>query len=553
MRMTPRSGGCALVAALMACGTVLPAHAAPQGSADGARVEVPQLLAAKPNIVLITADDMRPGDLKAMPFTRRVLAQRGVRFTDAISPYPLCCPARAEILTGQYSHNSGVRGNSWPNGGYWALRGRKNTLPVWLRAAGYRTAFVGKYLNGYESGSVPTCDGQRWCDHLAGRHPHEIPPGWSRWYASVGRTYRYWGVRMRVSIPEREPHYEWSPRYQSYLYADIVTERIIPAFRRADRSDDRPFFIWFSSATPHTVGNDVDGLPPVPFSPDRTRPHSGLHWKRFADERLPGDDHFAVRFNEDTSDKAGPMTRLGVRDRNEMRDLHRHRLASLISLDEAIEQVVDKLKATGEWDNTVLVFTSDNAFGLGQHRVKAKNMPYDAFLRVPMIVSGRGIKARFDPAAAHRTIVDSPLTVTTIDIAATAVRLAEATPGRTLDGIDMLRPRLNPDFGPRGHRAVLIESGWIDDERSDVSRFVGIRTDRWRWFGWDALPIGGTLTFNVLGRFTRSIEFYDRRVDPAQLNNIHGAAHADVEERMRRMVQQRFDCQGRECVGSAPG
>jgi N-acetylglucosamine-6-sulfatase len=217
-------------------------------------------------------------------------------------------------------------------------------------------------------------------------------------------------------------------------------------------------------------------------------------------------------------------------------------------LDEAIEQVVDKLKATGEWDNTVLVFTSDNAFGLGQHRVKAKNMPYDAFLRVPMIVSGRGLKARFDPAAADGTIVDSPLTVTTIDIAATAVSLAEATPGRTLDGIDMLRPRLNPDFGPRGHRAVLIESGWTGDERSDVNKFVGIRTDRWRWFGWDALPIGGTLTFNVLGRFTRSIEFYDRRVDPAQLNNIHGAAHADVEERMRRMVQQRFDCQGRECV-----
>ncbi len=516
------------------------------------RRDAPAALADKPNIVLITADDMRPGDLEAMPFTRSVVATRGVTFTDAISPYTLCCPARAEILTGQYSHNSGVRGNTWPNGGYWALRNPGNTLPVWLRAAGYRTGFVGKYLNQYEMKRVPTCGGASWCDFLEGRQPREIPPGWSRFYGAIERIYAYWGVTLRVGVAGSQPGYERSNRYQSYLYADIVTNRIIPAFLDADETTDRPFFIWYSSATPHTRVGGGDSVP-VPFSRDRTDPHSGAHWKRFADEPLPTDDHFRARFNEDVSDKAGPMPDARLVDRGEMVRLHRHRLASLLSLDDAVEQIVTKLKATGEWENTVLIFTSDNGFGLGQHRIRGKDMPYDATLRVPMIINARGLKGRYDPTATADSKVRSPFTVTTIDIPATIAALAGAIPGREPEGINMMSPGANPDFGADGHRAVLIESGSGSERRTPVSNFVGVRTDRWRWFGWDAKQNGDVLRFNARGRFPTWIEFYDVSDDAAQLTNIHGTAHAAAEQRLRQMVQQRFDCAGQECVWSAPG
>ena len=102
-------------------------------------------------IVFISADDMRVEDLSAMPNVRRLIANQGTTFSTSYAPYPLCCPARAAWVTGQYSHNNGVMGNASstaPEGGYAALDA-SSTVATWLRSAGYQTAFVGKYLNGY--------------------------------------------------------------------------------------------------------------------------------------------------------------------------------------------------------------------------------------------------------------------------------------------------------------------------------------------------------------------------------------------------------------------
>ncbi|MBA3311298.1 MAG: sulfatase-like hydrolase/transferase, partial [Nocardioidaceae bacterium] len=131
-----------------------------------------------PNIVFITTDDMRLDDLPYMPNTLRLLADQGVTFTQMLSPYPLCCPARASMLTGQYSHNNGVQGNTAPRGGYSALDG-SDTLPVWLDGHGYETAFMGKYLNQYGE-----------------EDEYEVPPGWDYWSASVANIYSYTGVTL---------------------------------------------------------------------------------------------------------------------------------------------------------------------------------------------------------------------------------------------------------------------------------------------------------------------------------------------------------------------
>ncbi|MFL5767111.1 MAG: sulfatase-like hydrolase/transferase [Actinomycetota bacterium] len=125
--------------------------------------------ASRPNIVLILTDDQRFDELSRMPIVKRELIGKGVRFNDAFVVNPLCCPSRTTILTGKYSHGTDIYGNSPPHGGFetFHANGEENsTIATWLHAAGYHTALVGKYLNGYMPDDVS------W-----------IPPGWDRWNA----------------------------------------------------------------------------------------------------------------------------------------------------------------------------------------------------------------------------------------------------------------------------------------------------------------------------------------------------------------------------------
>src|SRR4051794_31350145 len=116
----------------------------------GAALLAPGATAAprRPNVVTIMTDDQDFRSMWAMPKTRKLLARHGTTFANNIVSYPLCCPSRATYLTGEYAHNHGVLWNNWPEGGYYKFDGSE-TLPVWLRRAGYRTIHIGKYLNEY--------------------------------------------------------------------------------------------------------------------------------------------------------------------------------------------------------------------------------------------------------------------------------------------------------------------------------------------------------------------------------------------------------------------
>ena len=128
----------------------------------GSSVAVAQ--AATPNVIVFMTDDQNVSSLEVMPNVRALLTQQGVTYTNNFSSYPLCCPSRATYLTGQYPHNHDVMWNSAPDGGYYKLRGNE-TLPVWMTRAGYQTAHIGKYLNGYGT-----------------QDPLEIPAGWGEWF-----------------------------------------------------------------------------------------------------------------------------------------------------------------------------------------------------------------------------------------------------------------------------------------------------------------------------------------------------------------------------------
>src|SRR4051794_2789350 len=195
---------------------------------------------SRPNVLVIMTDDARNDELRFMPHVRHLIGDQGVRFTNAFSPQPLCCPARASFLTGEYSHNHHVWSQAPPYG-FQALDDR-STLPVWLNDAGYDTAFLGKYLNGYGAQRLP--DGASSLRY--------VPPGWTDWRGAVdgvktgspldGGTYRYFDTTLNDNgflVPHQGV-------YQTTLFGDISRQVI-----RAHAASSRPFFYWASFVAPH--------------------------------------------------------------------------------------------------------------------------------------------------------------------------------------------------------------------------------------------------------------------------------------------------------------
>jgi len=130
----------------------------------------------QPNVVVVMLDDATVPDVRVMDSVRRELTQKGVSFKRFYATFPLCCPSRATYLTGQYAHNHGVVSNKPALGGGFESFDDSATTAVALQQAGYRTALIGKYLNGYGG--------------YAREFPDQIPPGWDRWFATTKNSTR---------------------------------------------------------------------------------------------------------------------------------------------------------------------------------------------------------------------------------------------------------------------------------------------------------------------------------------------------------------------------
>ncbi|MGZ5386321.1 MAG: sulfatase-like hydrolase/transferase, partial [Solirubrobacterales bacterium] len=173
------------IATAVAAGVALLLAFGPGGHhAASAVARSPQQQPPRPNVLVIETDDQAQASMPEMPNTKQLIGGQGTTFENNFVNYSLCCPSRATFLTGQYSHNDGVRGNQAPNGGFDKLNSA-NTLPVWMQRAGYYTGLIGKYLNGYEA-------------HRADPGGPLIPPGWSEWHGST-RTYDYFGYELNES------------------------------------------------------------------------------------------------------------------------------------------------------------------------------------------------------------------------------------------------------------------------------------------------------------------------------------------------------------------
>jgi arylsulfatase A-like enzyme len=439
---------------------------------------------ARPNVVVIMTDDQTVESLRVMTNVRRLLRDRGTTFANSFVTFALCCPSRATFLTGQYNHNNGVMDNHPPVGGY-AKLDHRNTLPVWLRNAGYYTAHVGKYLNGYG---------------LENRR--EIPPGYNEWRGSVDpSTYRFFGYTLNENGTLRT--YD---RYQTDLYAEKAVGIIE---RRAPLA--QPFFLWVAFLAPHSGGprepDDPAGLPTPAPAP--------RHRNDFAAEPLPR----PPGFNEpDVSDKPSGISGrplLSSEQIREVRENYQQRLESLLAVDEAVARIVAALSRRGELDDTLLIFTSDNGFFHGEHRVPSgKVLLYEPSIRVPLFLHGPGV-----PAGLRLT-----QHVANIDLAPTIVDAANAAPGRRLDGRSLLPLLRNPRLTLG--RDLLIE------RRPGRSDFRAVRAPNYLYAEYK----------------NGQKEFYDMRKDPFQLRSRHlDPAYASIRRDLAKRLAWLRNCAGAAC------
>jgi arylsulfatase A-like enzyme len=447
---------------------------------------------ARPNVIVVMTDDQTAASVPAMPQVNTLLADEGVLFDQAFASFPLCCPARATALTGQYAHNHGVLHNNPPFGGHQKLD-HTNTLPVWLQAAGYRTMHVGRYLNRYEFR-----DG--------------IPPGYSDWHTSPHSGafhYTSWkvnenGVLRSYPTPERPAEYQ----------TDFFTRRAVELIDSAAPSE-RPFFMSLWYVAPHRGGpRDADDYA-RPGSPSPAPRHRDA-FASFAMPRLPS---FNERNMYDKPQVVADRPRFSPTGVAGIQENWRQELESLLAVDEGVAQIVEALRRHGELENTLIVYMSDNGFMHGEHRALAeKVLPYEESIRIPLLMRGPGIpRGRVD-----RRLVDN------LDVPATVLDAADASPGRVLDGRSLFE--LLDDPGEEWGRNILIENG---RGANGIPTYRGIRTYRFLY---------------VEHRTTGEYELYDLVRDPFQLESVDSR---DDYKQVRRDLALELDrlvgCAGAGC------
>jgi N-acetylglucosamine-6-sulfatase len=372
-----------------------------------------------------------------MKNVQRLLAKHGVTFTNAFVTTSECCPSRATILTGLYSHNTGVLQNFGPTS-YPAFRDR-STLPVWLSGAGYETALVGKYLNDYP---------------IYGKH--RIPPGWSKWWAIDSRPEtRYYDYVLNEN--GRQVRYGVA----SSDYSTTVLGGKAVRFLRTARE---PFFLYFAPVAPHLAAIPAPRDVSTPLKLPKRRPN----------------------FNErNLRDKPWHDVYPHVLGPNAIHfldgDLEGRQLRTLRELDRQVGALVRTLEQRGVLDSTIIVYASDNGFLWGEHRLGGKIWPYEESIRVPLV-----IRVPWQTAWGR---TDRHL-VLNLDFASTLAELAGVKPGLRQNGRSLV-PLLHGK-SPPWRRDFLVEylgeSMLMDN---GAPPFQAVRTERWLYVeyrnGWREL------------------------------------------------------------------
>ncbi|HVT17016.1 MAG TPA: sulfatase [Thermoanaerobaculia bacterium] len=470
----------------------------------------------RPSIVLVLTDDLdrNLGTLERMPELHALLAGHGVTFTNMFVTESLCCPSRSSIQRSQYVHNHQVLGNTPPEGGFekfHALKEEQSTVGTWLQAAGYRTAFMGKYLNGYPDTAAP----------------NYVPPGWNEWDSpAAGNAYG----ELNYTLNENGTLVKYGNQPADYL-TDVLSRKAAGFIQKAG-ADRQPFFLFVATYAPHQPAT------PAPR-------HAGA----FPGAKAPR----PPSYNEaDVSGKpawvqAKPL--LGPRQQMQMDALYRRRLQSMLAVRELLEHVLDTLRTAGQLNDSYLFFTSDNGFHMGEHRLHAgKLTAYEEDIRVPLFVRGPGV-----PAGQVREEL-----VGNLDLAPTFAELAGASVPDFVDGRSLV-PLLHGARPERWRGAFLVEQEQVFFQRGknknvrkvleprDLFEEAMAAAPRRSQQGIPAYDALRTPTHTFVVYSTGERELYDLRADPYELQNIVKTADPALLARLDSWLQALHKCRGADC------
>ncbi len=376
----------------------------------------------RPNIVIILTDDQRYDSMQYLPITLSKLLPESIQFTNAFVSTSQCCPSRASILTGLYSHNHGVFHSDLPNGGA-TVFDDKSTLATWLQKSGYRTGFVGKYLNDYSKLS-----------------PY-VPPGWSDWrglYSDIGYN--------NYKLIENGSVVNYGTGTANYSTSVFTTKAV--NFINSTPSN-QPLFLYFSTSAPHA--------PATPHPQDVGTFSAFPNWR-------------PLSYNEtDVSDK--PAWVQGLPDINsttaaQSDALHRSTLESLQAVDRGFGSIYSALQTSGRLRNTYIIFMSDNGLSWGEHRwVDDKTCPYEECQRVPLLIRKPGLVGR-----KNKTLVMN------VDVPLTIAELTGVIPELNTKGLSLVN--VINGTAPLSRNSVFFE--W-QNGLSSVSDFHAVRTSRYMY------------------------------------------------------------------------
>ena len=403
----------------------------------------PRLASARPNIVMVITDDQRWDTMDYMPKVNTLLGPESVKFSNSFVTTPICCPSRISTLTGQYGHNSGV-----PDAVSLLNLDEATTLPNWLQAIGYRTGLYGKYTENYNLLSAP-----------------QVPTGWSEWHALEQQLY----YNYRLVDNGVFTQYGNSPEdYSTTVIFDKAKD-----FIRSTPSD-KQFFLYVTPFGPH--------------SPAATLPQDVGTFGSFPNQRPPS-------YNEaDVSDKPRWVRGLSLFNEQDMAQsdaFHRSQLEALQSVDRGVGQLVDELKATNRWGNTIFIFTSDNGLSWGEHRwLDTKRCVYDECVRVPLWIRIPGAVGRTDDRL-----------VANIDLAPTIATRVGATMTRPVDGLNLFPSLASGNIPWRDGLVLEVQNPF---QFSSGINFQAVRTPAYLYASYG----------------NGEKELYDLAVDPYQMTNV---------------------------------
>jgi N-acetylglucosamine-6-sulfatase len=420
----------------------------------------PDPFTVQPNIVVIVTDDQR-WDALVFPTIQGQLMSKGMTFSNAFAVNPVCCPSRVSMLTGKYSHSSDIYKNLPPHGGFDTFRangGDRSTVATWLHDVGYRTAMIGKYLNGYGLGDTSY-----------------VPPGWDTWNALAlapltgGDDGGYFNYSMsmdgllttRGSAPED---------YSTDVLAGLAEDFIARA------PSDQPLFLYLAPRAPHT-----------PTTP------AARHARAFS--TLPPLTTPSVN-EEDVSDKPAWVRALPSLTASQITAQQNHRkrqYRTMLAVDDALARVLASLDVTGRLQDSMIIFTSDNGYAFGEHRWSGKEVPWEESIRLPFIV-------RYDALQEGGSSSSSEL-VLNVDIAPTLASFA----GTVAPGVDgqSVAPILEGSFS-EWRDDILLEHARTNIGKVSVPAYCGVRTTSHKYVRYSS----------------GEEELYDLIADPFELSNL---------------------------------